>query len=59
MHLSIKNYRGIQAAEIDAAPIAVLVGRGGSGKSSVAMAAAAVLTGATYWVENGIAERVT
>lgn len=47
MHLSIKNYRGIQAAEIDAAPIAVLVGRGGSGKSSVAMAASAVLTGAT------------
>lgn len=44
MKITVKNYRGIESAEITAAPLALVAGNNGSGKSSIAMAVAAVLT---------------
>ena len=45
MQLTIKNLRGIKAATIDLSGIALVAGLNGSGKSSIAMAAAACLMG--------------
>lgn len=44
MQITVKNYRGIESAELEAAPIALVVGNNGAGKSSIAQAVAAVLT---------------
>lgn len=45
MHLTIKNLRGIKSATIDLSGIALVAGLNGSGKSSIAVAAAACLMG--------------
>jgi hypothetical protein len=44
--LSVRGYRGIDSAELTCAPIALLLAKNAEGKSSVAQAAAAALTGA-------------
>lgn len=45
MELSIRDYRGVERADIQVSPIALVTGLNGAGKSSILMAAAAVLTG--------------
>lgn len=45
MQITVKNYRGIESAELTVAPIALAVGNNGAGKSSIAQAVASVLTG--------------
>lgn len=42
--LTVTNYRGITSAEIEIAPIALIAGKNGAGKSSIAQAAGAVMT---------------
>lgn len=42
--LTVKNYRGIADASIDIEPIALVAGKNGAGKSSIAQAAGAVMT---------------
>lgn len=44
MKITVKNYRGIESAEITAEPLALIAGANGAGKSSIAQAVAAVLT---------------
>lgn len=44
MQLSIRDYRGVERADIQVAPIALVTGLNGAGKTSIIMAAAAVLT---------------
>lgn len=45
MNLEIRNFRGIAKADIDLSQIALVAGRNETGKSSIAHAAQAVLTG--------------
>lgn len=45
MKISVKGFRGIESAVIEAAPLALLCGVNHSGKSSVCLAVAAALTG--------------
>lgn len=45
MKLTVNNFRGIEAAEIEISPIALVTGKNGAGKTSIAQAAAAVMTG--------------
>lgn len=45
MQITIKNYRGIEEAELTLAPIALVAGPNGAGKTSIAQAVAAALTG--------------
>ena len=45
MKLKIRNFRGAKSAEIELAPIALVAGRNAAGKTSVAQAAQALLTG--------------
>lgn len=45
MRIEIRNYRGIERATIDCEPIALVCGRNGAGKTSIAEAVAAALTG--------------
>lgn len=47
MQISIKNFRGIRSADITMDPIALVCGHNAAGKSSIAQAAAALLTGNT------------
>lgn len=44
MKIAIRNYRGIEEAEIDLERIALIAGPNGSGKTSIAQAVAAALT---------------
>lgn len=44
MQIKIRNYRGIETAEIALAPIALVAGINGAGKTSIAQAVAAALT---------------
>lgn len=44
MKLSIRDYRGVEHADIQVAPIALVTGLNGAGKTSIIMAAGAVLT---------------
>lgn len=44
MQLSIRDYRGVERADIQVAPIALVTGLNGAGKTSIIMAAGAVLT---------------
>lgn len=46
MKISVRDYRGCERADIELAPIALLAGRNEQGKSSVAEAVQAILTGA-------------
>lgn len=43
MKLSVKNYRGIEAAAIEIDPVALVAGNNGAGKSSIAQAMTAAL----------------
>jgi hypothetical protein len=45
MIISVRNYRGCRAADIELAPLALIAGRNGAGKSSLCEAAAAALAG--------------
>lgn len=45
MKIEIENYRGIESATVELAPIAIVGGANAAGKSSIAQAAAAALTG--------------
>lgn len=45
MKITIKNYRGCESAELSIAPLALVAGTNGAGKSSIAQAVAAALTG--------------
>lgn len=45
MDITIKNYRGCESAELSIAPLALVAGINGAGKSSIAQAVAAALTG--------------
>ena len=45
--IRVRNFRGCEAAEIELDPIALVAGRNGAGKSSLAQATGAVLTGET------------
>lgn len=45
MKAYVENFRGLQKAEIEIAPIALLAGKNGAGKSSLALAVAAAATG--------------
>ncbi len=47
MKMLVKNFRGIERAEIEAVPIALLAGKNFQGKSSICQAVAAALTGHT------------
>lgn len=47
MKISIRDYRGIARADIDLSGLTLVAGRNGAGKSAIAEAAAAVLTGQT------------
>ena len=45
MQAIVKNFRGISEAQIDIAPIALITGKNGAGKTSIALAIAAAATG--------------
>lgn len=45
MQVIVKNFRGISEAQIDIAPIALITGKNGAGKTSIALAIAAAATG--------------
>jgi len=45
MKFQIRNIRGVERADIDVSPIAILAGTGGAGKSSACFAISAVSTG--------------
>lgn len=45
MDITIKNYRGCESADLSIAPLALVAGINGAGKSSIAQAVAAALTG--------------
>src|SRR3990167_4678029 len=45
MKISIRSFRGIESAEIEAAPTALIAGRNYAGKRSICLAVAAALTG--------------
>lgn len=45
MQIEIRNYRGIERARIECAPIALVCGLNGAGKTSITEAVAAALTG--------------
>jgi hypothetical protein len=45
MKITVKNFRGIESCNIEAAPIALIAGKNFSGKSSICLAVAAALTG--------------
>lgn len=47
MKIAVRNYAAVEAADIDAEPIAFLCGQNHAGKSSITAATAAALTGAT------------
>lgn len=53
MKIQINNYRGVASADIDLSRIALVAAPNGSGKTSVAQAVAAVLTGETVPI-NGV-----
>lgn len=45
MQAIVKNFRGISEAQIDISPIALITGKNGAGKTSIALAIAAAATG--------------
>lgn len=45
MQVSIKNFRGCASADFEVSPLALICGQNGNGKSSIAQAVAAALTG--------------
>ncbi len=47
MQAIVKNFRGISEAQIDINPIALITGKNGAGKTSIALAIAAAATGET------------
>lgn len=51
MLITVKNYRGIEEAELTLSPIALVAGPNGAGKTSIAQATAAALTGSAVAIE--------
>ena len=47
MKLAVKNFRGVKAADITIAPLALIAGANAAGKTSIAQALAALLSGET------------
>lgn len=45
MHITVENFRGIQLADFEVSPIALISGSNAAGKSSIALACASALTG--------------
>jgi hypothetical protein len=52
MKIKIDNFRGIEAAEISVAPVTLVAGRNGAGKTSVCQAVAAALAGEIIPIED-------
>lgn len=55
--ISVRGFRGCSTADLDCAPIALVAGANGAGKSSIAQAAAAALAGNSLLGEFGLLKK--